>query len=342
MLYSIVLMCNLMPMKSNNFSLVADIGGTNARFALVEKGFHVPIEPRTLVCRDYPTVVDAVRAYFAQLSCALPTDAVLAVAGSVTRDWLSMTNHPWSFSVSEVRAALGLRKLKVLNDFTALALALPCLPPQCLHQVGGRDEKPGYAKALIGAGTGLGVSGIVPFNDNWIPLQGEGGHVSYGSLNDDEYRVIQQIRKTAGHVSAELLVSGAGLSLLYQTLYLLDRGRAVRAEPSQIVQQAVEASCPVATGSLSLFCGILGSIAGNLALTLGAKGGVYIGGGIVPRILDYFSSSTFRQRFQDHGRFSAYLEEIPVYVITAAYPALTGAALAINPAYQQLGITRYQ
>ncbi|MBJ6612047.1 MAG: glucokinase [Candidatus Thiothrix moscowensis] len=326
-------------MYSNNFNLVADIGGTNARFALVRQDGHVLLEPTTLVCRDYPSIVDAISAYLGVVSVAQPVDAAIAVAAPVVQDRLYMTNHSWGFAVGEVRRALGLRRLKVLNDFTALALALPCLTPEHLCQCGGGEAKAGQAKALLGAGTGLGVSGAIPCGGNWIPLQGEGGHVSYGPLNDAESQVIHCIRQGMGHVSAESLVSGAGLSLLYQTLYQLEHGEPVRVEPLRVVQQAVEAACPVALAALEMFCCILGSLAGNLALTLGATGGVYIGGGIVPRILDYFSRSGFRQRFQDHGRFSVYLQDIPVYVITAPYPALTGAALALNPTYRGIGIT---
>jgi len=328
-------------MNTGNYSLIADIGGTNARFALLEGDSKSPIESVNLICADYPNIVEAVRAYLECVPFAKPVDAAIALATAVTNDQLNMTNHSWSFSANETCQALGFRQLKVLNDFTALALAIPYLSDEKYHKVGAGKKDDRHVKAVIGPGTGLGVSGTIPLNGNWFPLQGEGGHVSYGPLNDREAEVIQLIRKNMGHVSAESLVSGSGLSLLYSTLSQLETGEAIQLEPKAITQKAVDGTCPIAIETLSMFCQILGSVAGNLALTLGARGGVYIGGGIVPKMLDFFTDSGFRERFQQHGRFTQYLSDIPTYVIIADYPALIGAALSLNPEYQAIGVTSH-
>lgn len=329
-------------MNTRNYRLIADIGGTNARFALLEGDSHTPVEAVNFVCADYPTVVDAVRAYLELVPFAKPVDAAMAVATVVTNDQLKMTNHSWGFSVNETRQALGLSQLKVLNDFTALALEIPHLPAEKFYQVGGGVADEQHVKAVIGPGTGLGVSGVVPLNGSWFPLQGEGGHVSYGPLNERETKVIQIIRKEMSHVSAESLVSGSGLSLLYRAISQLEGGDPVKLDPPKIAQMAIDGICPVANEALSMFCEILGSVAGNLALTLGARGGVYIGGGIVPKVLDYFSSSGFRRRFEQHGRFTQYLSEIPTSVVTTKYPALMGAAFSLEPEYKSIGVTSYR
>lgn len=327
-------------MRVNTHCLVADIGGTNARFALLEGESEQPIAAETLACADYPTLVDAVRAYLASVPFAQPSEAVLAIATAVVGDQVSMTNHVWQFSISASREALGLERLTVLNDFTALALAVPHLPDTMCHPIGGGQAVAQCAKALIGPGTGLGVSGVIPLGDTWVPLQGEGGHVAYGGCNEREFTIIQTIRNQSGSVTAESLLSGDGLVLMYQTLVRLRTGQDTVVKPWQVTQRALEGSCLIAVDTVALFCEILGRVARDLALTLGARGGVYIGGGIVPQMLELFSQSKFRARFQQHGRFEHYLRDIPTYVIVSDYPALLGAALVLQRAeYQGLGIT---
>ncbi|MGK0271470.1 MAG: glucokinase [Cocleimonas sp.] len=328
-------------MSFKDYSLIADIGGTNARFALLEGNSHTPIEAVNLVCADYPSIVDAVRIYLDSVSFAKPDKAAIAVATVVANDQLKMTNNAWEFSIEETRQTLELDQLKVINDFTGLALAIPHLSSDQYHKVGGGTEVDQHVKAVIGPGTGLGVSGAIPLNGSWFPLQGEGGHTSYGPLNKRESQIIEIVKEHMTHVSAESLVSGAGLSLLYQSISQLKGVNSLRLDPEQISLKAVNGSCPIASEALSIFCQVLGSVAGNLALTLGSRGGVYIGGGIVPKVLEYFSASDFRIRFEQKGRFTKYLSGIPTYVITAKYPALTGAAFSLNPEYKEIGITSY-
>lgn len=313
--------------------LLADIGGTNARFAW-QAAAGAPIEDQiTLPCADHVSIEAAIRAYFERIDRPRPQSCAIAIANPVHGDRVQMTNHHWSFSISALRQALGFERLELLNDFTALALALPGLGADQLHQVGGGQALPGAAIGLLGPGTGLGVSGLVPDGrGGWVPLQGEGGHVSLAPVTPREQLVVEFLTQRYGHASAERAVSGMGLVDIHTALCLADgvlppEGWSA-AQVSAAALSGQQARCAEA---LSMLCAWLGSVAGNLALTLGAKGGVYIGGGIVPRLGEWFDHSPFRARFEAKGRFQSYLAEIPVWVIHASQsPALAGAAKALD------------
>ena len=319
--------------------LIADIGGTNARFAIVDEGGFVPEYERTLSCSEYPTLVDAVTAYLDDVSSEMPETASLAIATPVSNDRIVMTNHVWDLSVDETRRALGIRSLKVLNDYTALALALPHLSSDDYKQIGSGTSIKNQPMAVLGPGTGLGVSGSIYVDNYWLPLQSEGGHVSYGPLNDRESDVFKFIRKRYDHVSAETLVSGPGLVLLYESIAQCDGIQCAQLSPEQVTYEALNETNASAQEAVSMFCGILGVMAANLALTLGARGGVFIGGGIVPKLGDYFEASYFRACFENNTRFKHYLEEIPTFVIESKYPALIGAAVSVKREYAHLGVT---
>jgi len=328
-------------MQAKQYSLVADIGGTNARFALIADADATPIEPRNLRCADYPNVVDAARCYLDQVALGEPWQAAMSIASPVTGDKLNMTNHTWSFSVCQTQEDLGLQHLKVINDYTALALALPFLTDaQCL-KVGAGEILAGYPKAVLGPGTGLGVSGAVPAGDYWVPLESEGGHVSYGPINAREQQIIEVMREKMNHVSAESLVSGPGLSLIYEVITRLDGDGPQKLSPDKVSELALKEGGTMAAEALAIFCGILGTVAGNLALTLGARGGVYIGGGIILKVLGTFLQSSFRDRFEQHGRLTKYLQQIPTYVINTDYPALTGAIISLDKAYENVGVVSH-
>ncbi len=328
-------------MQTMQYSLVADIGGTNARFALIADGDKAPIEPRNLPVSDYPSLVDAAQAYLQQVGLGAPYQAAISVASPLTGDQLNMMNHSWSFSVRETRKALGLRHLKVLNDYTALALALPSLGADQCFKIGSGEGCAGHPMAVLGPGTGLGVSGLIPAGDHWVPLESEGGHVTYGAINERAIEIVKVMREKLDHVSYESLVSGPGLSMTYEILTRLAGGEAQKLKPGEVADLAIRDECSIATEALSIFCGALGNVAGNLALTLGARGGVYIGGGIVPKILDFFAASSFRERFEQHGRLTNYLQKIPTYVIDTDYPALIGASVALGSAYESVGVTSH-
>jgi glucokinase len=315
-------------MSSDSPRLIADIGGTNARFALAGTDGR-PYAERVLACADYPKLRTAIAAYLQDVPEPRPQQAALAVAMPITGDEVTFTNNPrWSFSIKELREALGLERLLLVNDFTALALVLPYLEAQEIRQTGGGAAVADAAIGLLGPGTGLGVSGLVWSDLRWIPLQSEGGHVTFAPTTEREWQIIGLLREQFGHVSAERLFSGPGLVNIYRALAVLEGVVAQDLSPAQITEFALKRSCSLCVETLDIFCAGLGTVAGNLAITLGAKGGVYIGGGIVPQLGDFFEQSAFRSRFEDMGRFKSYMAAIPTYVITAVNPALRGVAMA--------------
>ena len=314
--------------------LLGDVGGTNARFGW-QANAHSGIEHvLVLPCAAHETLEAAIRTYLELKSLPMPRTGALGIANPITGDVIRMTNHHWSFSISEMQRSLGLQQLNVINDFTALALALPSIAKDNLVQVGGTVAEAYAPKALIGAGTGLGVSGLMPTdaNDHWVAIAGEGGHVTLAAQTESEYRVIELIRQRYGHVSAERVLSGQGLVDLYLALRQLQKQQPVDvAGAAEITAWALQDKDPLALQSIDMFAGFLGSVTGDLALTLGARGGVYLGGGIVPRWLGWFETSQFRERFEAKGRFKAYLKDIPVWVINAVEsPALLGAARSLQ------------
>ncbi len=317
--------------------LLGDVGGTHARFALCTAAGIEQVQ--VLACADYPTLTDAVAHYLAAVGQPSVRHAAIGIANPVYGDAVRMTNHHWAFSIEAVRRALGLTSILVLNDFAVLAQALPFIPASELRQVGGGPAAPDAPRALLGAGTGLGVSGLIPDgHGGWLPLAGEGGHVSFAPFDEREVAVWRIARERfGGHVSAERLLSGPGLEFLHQALAGIDGVAAPPLRAADISARALAGSDPLCVQTLTLFCTLLGTVAGDLAITLGARGGVYIGGGIVPRLGEFFARSPFRARFEDKGRTSAYLRDIPVWVIHSPHPALLGAATALQ---QHLGVPR--
>lgn len=323
----------------SSLRLLADVGGTNARFAL-QSGKDGDIgRVQTLPCADHATLGDAIEYYLNQHSPAQrPAIAAIAIANPIQGDRVQMTNHHWSFSISALRQSLGLQQLELLNDFTALALALPHLPSTDLRQVGGQPgalaQRSQTALGLIGPGTGLGVSGLLPDGrGGWIPLQGEGGHVTLAATNAAEQAVLALLQARYGHVSAERVVSGQGLGNLYGALTQRDTGQwpDPLPSPAEISQGAIGGQNPRANEAFDLFFSFLGNVAGNLALTLGAWGGIFLGGGILPRLGNRLETSRFREQFEAKGRFENHLRPVPVWVIQAEQsPALLGAAKQLD------------
>ncbi len=314
----------------NSFHLVGDIGGTNARFALVPEGSGEPQQEVTVRCAEFDGLEQAIRRYLADRGNPNVTDAALDVATGITGDFVQLTNGPWGFSIEQTRQALGLERLMVINDFTALALAVPNLRQNELRKVGGGAKVADTAIAVIGPGTGLGVSGLVRVGGHWVPLQGEGGHVSFSAVTEREMGVLRWLQQRHDHVSTERVVSGMGLQNLYQALSSMDGASAQAFSPENITAAALSGSDERCKEALDMFCAILGGAAADLVLTLGARSGCYIGGGIVPRLGEYFARSPFRSRFEAKGRFSQYVSAVPTYVITAENPALRGLATLFN------------
>ena len=313
--------------------LLADIGGTNARFALQPAGGGFA-DIEVLACRDYDHVKDAIAAYLARAAArGLATDgirhAAIAIANPVEGDIVSMTNHHWRFSIAGLRAACGFMTLLVVNDFAALAQALPHIGAGGRERIGGTDAVAveGRPIGLVGPGTGLGVSGVVPAGGGrWIALAGEGGHASFAPVTRAEMRILDALWEEHGHVSAERLLSGPGLEAIHRVL------AGDRLAAADITARALDGSCDACRATVDAFCAILGSVAGNVALTLGATGGMYIGGGIVPRLGPLFHASAFRARFEGKGRLQGYLARIPTWLVTEPYPALRGVAALLDAA----------
>ncbi|RDJ99440.1 bifunctional transcriptional regulator/glucokinase [Paraburkholderia lacunae] len=305
--------------------LLADIGGTNARFAL-ETGPGEITSVQVYPCKDYPGVAEVIKKYLKDTKIGRVNHAAIAIANPVDGDQVSMTNHDWSFSIEATRRALGFDTLLVVNDFTALAMALPGLTDTQRVQVGSGARRPNSVIGLLGPGTGMGVSGLIPADDRWIALGSEGGHATFAPADEREDIVLHYARKKWSHVSFERVAAGPGIEVIYRALAGRDKKRvAANVDTGEIVKRAL-AGEPLAAESVDVFCGILGTFAGNIAVTLGALGGIYIGGGVVPRLGEFFARSSFRKRFEAKGRFEAYLQNVPTYVITAEYPAFLGVS----------------
>ena len=313
-------------------ALIGDIGGTNARFALVTPGAFEPQHIRSLPCADYPGLVEAVRDYLARVEHAgeqAPREACLAFACPVHGDRIQMTNNHWDVAKSEVQAALDLTLFKTLNDFTAQALGVPHVDDQELVSI-----KPGHAdshaaRLVIGPGTGLGVAGLVPGRQAWIPLPAEGGHVTFAPTDEREQNLLRYFRNRYGRVSVERILCGQGLADLYAAHCSLKGATPRYSSPAEVTAAANQGDA-VATDTVKRFLKILGDVCGDAALTLGARGGVYLCGGIMPRLIDWVPRSRFGEAFADKGRMNAYNADIPVRVVTAPWTGLLGAAEALH------------
>ena len=311
-------------------SLVADIGGTRARFALVD-AMGVLSRVSEFPIAAYPSPLAAIQAYLLAWKNPPLAFAVFAIAAPVDEktESVTLTNGHWSFDGAVLRRALGLERLEFINDFTALAMALPVLSDDDLKQIGSGSSLSLATKAVIGPGTGLGVSGLIRCGNRWIALAGEGGHVTLAPADERESEILALARRELPHVSAERLVSGHGLPHLHRLVAIVDGRSASEMASAAIVEEALAGDL-ACRATINVFCALLGTVAGNLALTLGARGGLYVGGGIVPRLGVLFETSPFRSRFENKGRFKDFLADVPSYVILAPSPALLGAAQRLN------------
>lgn len=317
--------------------LVADVGGTNARFAWVAKGSGRAEHIRKLPVAQYGSPLEAARAYLEGLRSELgeayraPGRAAIAVATAIKGDIVDLTNSRWRFSRTALERDLGLEKLVVLNDFEALALSLPRLrPEQCRPWPGAAAPGTDAAIAVIGPGTGLGVAAVVPTRAGWTPVASEGGHATLAPGDDFESALIARARRRFDHVSAERLLSGIGIPLLHSVVAEELRLPGPELATEDIVAKGLAGGDAACERTLEVFCAFLGSFAGSVALTFGARAGVYIGGGIVPRLGERFFASAFRERFEAKGRFRPYLEAIPTAVITDTMAALDGTVYALE------------
>jgi glucokinase len=303
--------------------LIADIGATNTRCALLDDRGHI-VATEHFVNSEFADLGALLVTYLRRRRDSdQPREAALAIAAPVLGDAVRMININWSFSQTALREQLKVSRLLMHNDFEAIARGLPDLTHEDLDQIGAGLGTPRSTQAVLGPGSGLGVASLIPSADSWAVAGGEGGHVTMAAANDEEAQILKMVRDTVGHCSAERLLSGPGLVNLYWAVGQLHRVEVDKLQPEQVMAMATDGD-PLAVAAREHFFAMLGTMAGNLALTMGARGGIYIAGGIVPDCIEQFRASKFRERFESKGRYRSYLEEIPTYVITRPEPAFVG------------------
>jgi len=309
--------------NSAGISLLGDIGATNARFALLADGVLSAV--KRIEVRRYPHFFDAIEVFLRKESAtAVATRALFAVAGPVKGHRFSFTNCSWTIDSREMQDRFEFQAVRIINDFEATALSLPHLLDKDVLPLGGGHAVAGAPMVVLGPGSGLGVAGLVGDGPRRIAVPSEGGHVTLAAASRREDAVLDQLRRRFGHVSAERALSGPGLENLYRAIAALDGIDVPMREASEITNAALNGTCPTSSAALDMFCAMLGGFAGNAALTYGARGGIYIAGGIAPRIIDYLAVSEFRARFAQKGRFQTYLEAIPTQVIVHSEASFLG------------------
>ncbi len=315
--------------KHDRLALVADIGGTNARFAIANLDTLALSDVRIAPSRSFASLPAAASDYISQLA-SIPKLACFALAGPIAGDTVRLTNLAWSCTRAELQTASGVDRLIVMNDFEALALVLPHLQDRDLHAIGSPASSTHGVKAVLGPGTGLGVAGLVPTGERWMPLASEGGHISFAARDASELSLLSELYPGLEHISAERLLSGSGLARLYAALGKTEAGAARGLEPSAVVARARSGSDAAAEKAIVLFSTWLARFAGDVALLFGARGGLYLAGGIAPNILFALTPDVFRSAFEAKGRLSSFLAEIPVNIILAPDAGLRGAAVAAS------------
>lgn len=319
-------------MASASAILIADIGGTNARFALADPQATVPLldaSVREFAVAEFPSLAEAARHYLDQAG-ARAERGVFAVAGRVDGDEARITNHPWVISRSRTCEMLGFADVHLLNDFAAQAMAISLYRPEDVVQIGGTGWTPAPSHAsrtyaVLGPGTGLGVGGLVVRDGRCYPLETEGGHVSFPPGTPEEIRILEILSAQFGRVSNERLVCGPGLVNIHRALCEIAGVDPGLPEPKDITARAAQGD-PLGMRAVDVFCAVFGAIAGDLVLTLGAWDGVFLTGGLVPRMLDSLRHSGFRQRFEYKGRFSPNMAQVPSLAVVHPRAGLLGAA----------------
>lgn len=310
--------------------LVADIGGTNAKFGIastdIESGQVTIHESRNYPCVEFDSLAEVIEIYREQLTCDWPRLACIAVAGPVLGDKARFTNLDWQVDSNQLKDAFGFDELFLMNDFVTQAYATLYLAPEHLNCLRPGTPVPGTPRLVLGPGTGLGVAALSPVGDGWYPQPGEGGHVNFAPANALQREVHRVLTTTSDYLSVEDLVSGSGLERLYLALGLVRGEELSPLEASEITSQAKTQPESLALQAVQVFLSILGSTAGNATLTLGAFGGVYFSGGILPKIESLIGDSGLSSAFEDKGPMQSLLSETPLYLVTGPTPALAGAA----------------
>ncbi len=315
--------------------LIGDIGGTNARFAIVP-GRDAPVEHfHPVETAAFPDIETAVKESVFAHTKLRPRTALIDIAGPIVGDAVDLTNAAWIIRPRDTIARTGVEDVILLNDFEALALALTALAPEDVVKIGGGEPWPTGAKVVLGPGTGLGVGGLVRAGGEsglWVPVPGEGGHVAFGPAEADEFAIWQNVEPEHGRISGEVLLSGRGMVALYRAVAKTEGSAARYETPAEVTKAALDATDPLAVRTVSLYARLLGRLLGDMALVFMAHGGAYVGGGIPPRILPFLKSGEFRSAFDAKFPHEAVMQTIPVFVIVGENPALKGlAAFARTP-----------
>jgi glucokinase len=313
--------------------LIGDIGGTNARFAIVVDSYAEPKEFPVVQTADYPTIDEAIQSAILDQTNLIPRSAVLAVAGPVDGDEIDLTNCDWVVRPRQMMETLGFSDIVVLNDFEAQALAVVALGEEHMEKIGGGTAETVGSRVVLGPGTGLGVAGLVHARRTWIPVPGEGGHVDLGPRTRRDEEIFPRLEKIEGRISGEQVLCGRGLVNLYRAISAADGKEPSFATPAEITTAGLAGSDAVAVETLDLFVTYLGRIAGDLALIFMSRGGVFLTGGIAQKIVPALRNGKFRQAFEDKAPHNALMAAMPVFVITHPLAALSGlAAYARTPA----------
>jgi len=312
--------------------LIGDIGGTNARFAIIVDAYADTREFPVIQTADFATIDEAIQSVLDQTNL-IPRSALLAVAGPVEGDEIDLTNSDWVVRPREMMEGLNISDIIVLNDFEAQALAVVALGEEHLERIGGGVAATVGSRVVLGPGTGLGVSALLHARRTWVPVPGEGGHVDLGPRSEREVEIFKHLEKIEGRVSAEQILCGRGIVNLYRAIALTDGKTPAFTLPEEITSAGLDGSDETAEETLDLFVTFLGRIAGDLALIFMSHGGVYLAGGIVQRILPALTSGRLRSAFEDKAPHGHLMPEIPIFVITHPLAALAGlAAYARTPA----------
>lgn len=306
--------------------LIGDIGGTNARFAVVSDSGSEAIDPAVVQTKDFETIDAAIRDAVLAASPIQPRSAIIAVAGPVNGDEIPLTNCPWIVRPRTMIASLGLSDVTILNDFEAQALAAVALGPEHLEKLGGGEARANAARLVLGPGTGLGVAGLIHWSGRWIPIPGEGGHMDIGPRTPRDVEVFPHIERLEGRVSGEQILCGRGLLGLYRAIAAADGAQPKHATPADVTLAGLAGADPLARETLSLFATYLGRTAGDLALVFKAQGGVFLTGGIAQKILPALKGPELREAFEDKAPHRAMMRDMPIYVITHPLAALQGLA----------------
>jgi glucokinase len=317
----------------NEMLIIGDVGGTNCRLAVCDPSTGLIDEIRIMPVEDFRSLDEAINAYRDALPSYKFLSASISIANPITGDRIAMTNAHWDFSIEQTRKSSHLEWLIMLNDWESVALSLAILQDSDLERINDRPANGSGTRALCGVGTGLGVAGLVAAKDGaWVPVAGEGGHVSFSPVDEEESQILNILMGSHDHVSFEKILSGPGLVGLHQAIAAIDGASVETLMPQQIVARAASQDDPVCKKTLEVFCGILGNFAGNLCLTLGATGGIYVGGGVIQKIDETgaFERERFLDRLALKGRLSGWLRDIPAYLLKSPYAGLIGSAAALG------------